>query len=100
MIVINPNNTTHIINLIPRYTPNETIILELYNEQSQVFTEVVNTFTFINGIFELTFDFDFIEADNYQIKITDVNGVVYRGKLYSTAQETQDFKATTDKYYA
>jgi hypothetical protein len=99
MNVINPNNTTHIVKLILRYTP-DTSVVELYNEQTQTNTEVLHTLVITNGIAQLTFDFDFSEGDRYQIKITDINGVVYRGKLYATTQDTQDYKATLDKYYA
>ena len=98
MIIVIPTDTTHIIDLIPRYTPDDSITLNLYNEATQVFTDVVNTFTFLNGILQITFDFTFVEGDNYQLKLTDINGVVFRGKIYTTLQATQDFKATKDKF--
>ena len=47
----------------------------------------------------ITFDYNFIENDKFTIKISDSNGVIYRDKLISTSQTTQDFKSTKDLYY-
>ena len=49
-----------------------------------------------NGNVTLNFDFDFVEADRFQIKITDSNGVYYRGLLFATDQDTQEYKVDKD----
>ncbi len=98
MNVVIPANATHVIKLTPRYTSTSTVVLSLYNEEDRVSTIVANTFTYLNGIFTLTFDFTFAEDDKYQIKITDTNGVVYRGKVFATSQTPQDYKASNGLY--
>jgi len=98
MIVLNPNDTSHSFDIIPRYYPTDYINVFLYNEETK-FTLVVNTYSILNGIMTITFNYTFIEGAKYQIKIEDVNGVVYRDKMFITSQNTQEFKATKDHYY-
>jgi len=98
MIVLNPNDTSHSFDIIPRYYPTDYINVFLYNEETK-FTSVVNTYSILNGIMTITFNYTFIEGAKYQIKIEDANGVVYRDKMFITSQNTQEFKATKDHYY-
>jgi hypothetical protein len=98
MIVLNPENTTHIINFIPRLHPT-VVELSLYNETTQETTIVDNECGTINGVSSLHFDFDFLENQKFQIKLTEDNEVVYRDKIFVTSQTPQEFKATKDHYY-
>lgn len=98
MIVLNPTNTTHGFNFIPRLIHTD-VILSLYNETTQQNEIVDNLCVTNNGISTITFDFDFVESQKFQIKITENNEIVYRDKLFVTAQTPQDFKATKDHYY-
>lgn len=99
MIVILPSTTSHSISFIGRYEPTIACTLTLYNEATKVETVVANTFATVNGITTVNFDFTFVESDKYQVKISDSNGVIFRGKLIATAQTPQDFKQTKDLYY-
>lgn len=94
MNVINPNNTTHEIKIIPRFNPSGDLIFELDNEQI-----IYNTYYFVDGYLKLNFELDILEGQKFQIKITENNEVVYRGKLMATSQNTQTFKALKDLYY-
>ena len=98
MNVVNPNNTTHNLKIIPRANNIGILIFELFNEETkQVF---LPTFTalFEDGYLTLTFDFNFVENQKFQIKIyNDI--IYYRGKLMATSQNTQTFKASKDLYY-
>jgi hypothetical protein len=97
MIVVNPEDANHTFDIIPRYYPSE-IVLTLYNEVTQL-SEVVNQLFIINdGIMTVSFTYTFTEQAKYQIKITDENGVVFRGKLISTSQIPQDYKQTNNLY--
>ena len=98
MIVLNPNDISHIFNIIPRYYPTDYINCYLYNEETQA-TSVVNTYTIYDGIMTVTFNKTLVEGQKYQIMIEDENGVIYRDKLFVTSQTPQDFKATKDLYY-
>lgn len=97
MIVVNPEDANHTFDIIPRYYPSS-IVLTLYNEVTQL-SEVVNQLFIINdGIMTVSFTYTFTEQAKYQIKITDENGVVFRGKLISTSQIPQDYKQTNNLY--
>lgn len=99
MNLVNPNDTSHLIVIIPRrYTYND-LSLELYNEETQVSETIIFTFTVINGFINIYFDYDFIDGQKFQIKITEENEVVYRGKLMVTSQNAQSFKASNELFY-
>ena len=98
MKVVNPNNTTHTIELIPRYYSTDTLTFLLTNETTKAQTEVSQTNTNVNGLISFTFDFTFSERDKYTVKITDVSGVVYRGNIFATDQESQDFNILENYY--
>ena len=98
MKVVDPNNLSHSIELIPR-TYQENVVLDLYNEVTKVETTVANTSSFLDGIFTINFDFTFAENDKYQIKISKGTEIIYRGKLIATTQEPQKYKLTKDLFY-
>lgn len=98
MNVANPNNTTHILKLIPRFNPMGILIFELYNEQTKEKFLPIFTALFEDGYLTLTFDFTFVENQKFQVKIfNDI--IYYRGKLMVTSQNTQNFKASNNLYY-
>ncbi len=98
-MVINPDNTTHTLKVIPRFYPNLDITVYLYNEATQVTETPSNTYNITNGKLNVTFDFTFVNKDRHQIKISEGEKVVYRGKLVTTNQDPQDFKLTDGLYY-
>lgn len=96
MNVINPNNTTHILKLIPRLNPVGLLVFELYNEETKEKFLPIFTTLFEDGYLTLTFDFNFVENQKFQVKIfNDI--VYYRGKVMVTSQE--NFKASNNLYY-
>lgn len=99
MIVINPNNTAHVIKLIPRFYPTDAIVFNLYNETLQTSENLDNEYMIVNGIMSIGFDLECVEGAKYQIKITENDTVIFRGKLFATTQNTETFKATKDLYY-
>lgn len=98
MKVVNPNDTNHTIELIPREY-KEDVVLDLYNEATKEETTVVNVSSVLDGIFSINFDFSFSENDKYQIKVSKDSEVLYRGKLIATSQLPQDYKLTKDLYF-
>ena len=120
MKILNPNNTTHTIILQPRFKP--TGVFSLYfdnlnslptnyalqdgNENdflngSGAILEVKpaeNTYTYINGVLSITFDLTVAEGNRFALKIEESEIVIYRGNLFCTTQETQDYKLTKNKY--
>ena len=99
MTVINPNNTTHTLNVVPRYYPSNDLVISLYNESSKVTSTPVNTYNINDGKLSITFTFTFVDKDRHQVKITDAYNVVYRGKLLTTTQDPQKFKQTEGLYF-
>lgn len=99
MKVVNPNNTSHTLYIIPRTYTYASLTLELYNEETKVSELVDNEFSINDGILSIGFNFDFIEGQKFQIKISEESNIVYRGKLIATDQNTQNFKASNELYY-
>jgi len=99
MKIVLPSNTNHSIDLIPRYYPVGSIDLYLYNEVTKVETLTANTYVTASGLLTIDFALVVSEGDKYQIKITDNEGVVFRGKLLATEQPEQSYKLTAGKYY-
>ena len=98
MKIVNPNNASHSIKLIPRFYEITAITFDLYNEATQENTTVTNVFNVVAGILTLDFDFTFLEDDKYQIKLSENDVVIYRDKLHATSQEPQDYKLTKGLY--
>ena len=98
MKVVDPNNTTHTIKLIPRFYGITSIDLSLYNEATQETTSVTDVYSFTSGVATIIFDFTFEENDKYQFKLVDGSTVIYRGKLIATSQEPQQYKLDNGLY--
>ena len=101
MKVINPNDATHSVSIIPRFNDTTTVTMLITDEATK--TEVLATsFTYVltNGIGVAAFDNTLVEKSKYSFKLLD-NGteIIYRGKMLATTQETQDYKLTTDLYF-
>jgi hypothetical protein len=99
MKVVNPEDTDHIIDLIPRYYPSDKITLSLFNEATKVTENIDNTYTITDGVLFLSFEYTFTENQKFQVKIEEENEVVYRGKLIATSQTPQDYKLTNNVYF-
>ena len=99
MKIVDPNNTNHIIYIVPRYYTDLATTLNIYNETTKVNEVVTNVCTTLNGVTSVNFDYNFNDKGKYQIKLTDVNGVVYRGKIMATSQDSQDYRMTKDLYF-
>ena len=99
MKIVDPNNTNHLIYIVPRYYTDLATTLNIYDEATKVNDVATNVFTTLNGVTTVNFYYNFKDKAKYQIKLTDVNGVVYRGKLMATSQDSQDYKMTKDLYF-
>lgn len=98
MKVVNPNSTTHLIGIIPRYYGFGVTVLSLKNLSENVSDEVAHTIQMVSGFADITFDYAFNERDKYSITLTEGDEVVYRGLLFATDQETQDFDITKNYF--
>jgi hypothetical protein len=106
MKVIDYNNITHSIVLIPRFYEFSTSIdLNILDEGKGVNQTVsITDFATSNGYTTVNFtnaeftDISFYNNGKYQIKITYSDTVVYRGRMIATSQEIQDYKLTNGVY--
>jgi len=106
MKVINPDNSSHSIILIPRlYSLDASIDLEFYDETERTTESIsTSTYTVLNGYLTLTFTdaefstITFYEDGKYQIKISDTSGIIYRGKMIASSQTEEEYKLTNGVY--
>lgn len=99
MKVVNPNNTTHSLKLVPRFNPTLDLTLYIYDEYKCVDFLIENNTVFVDGFLYIDFDFNFTEDDKFQIKILENDIIIYRGKLIATEKDTQTFLKDSDQYY-
>ena len=99
MKVIDPNNTSHTLVLIPRYYPTNSLTLEITEEASGVSESIANTYSITDGELSIEFTYDFTGKDKYSLKLNENTEVVYRGKLIVTDKQAQDYKLTNGLYY-
>lgn len=100
-MIINPDNATHTLRVIPRYNPTGSLLLTIKDTTRDIVETVALSsyaFTTTGGI-EFDFDFTATSETRYQLTITEGTEVVYRGIAIATAQDTQEYKLTNDKYY-
>lgn len=95
MTILDPDNSTHSIKLIPRYYNIDNVhTVSLYDEDLRTSSNLtIDTRTLSNGYIVYGFDLTTVEGKEYQIKITDntTSNIVYRGKIFVTSQTTQDY---------
>ena len=98
MKVIDPTDTSHELKIVPRYFPDDTIVVTLKNEVTKTEYTPTPTYRILNGFMYVSFTYTFTNKDKYEIKITEGTSVVYRGKIHATTQTPQDYKITNGLY--
>ena len=99
-MTVNTNDTTHEILLTPRYFPCNIIEVHIKDSFKGIDTVLECNYQERNSLLVVSFDYNFEDEHNYQIKITDANtqDLVYRGEVLSTTQNTQEYSSTTNRY--
>lgn len=96
MTILNPNNTTHNIVIIPRYDV-ENITLILRNEETDVTEEFDLFSTYANGYMTIELEKEVKEGENFEIEVRDINVILFRGKVFCTEQtDLENYKNNTD----
>lgn len=98
MKVLDPDDTTHSVSFIPRFTPSGAITLEISKEGYQNIETVANSYSITNGIVTIQFDYTVIEGERYAMKLTNASSVVYRGKIMVTGQSSQEYSTSLDYF--
>lgn len=99
MKVVNPVDTTHNVDIIPRFYPTEALTMVMYNEATQESSNPTVSYWYSDGYMSFEFDFEFTEGKRYQFQLSEGINVVYVGKFIATTQESQEYKQTNDLYY-
>lgn len=98
-MVVNTNNTSHLLKVTPRLFPCTDIEIYITDSFRSTVDVVSPTYWEDNNLLNISFDYSFEDESNYQIKITDENSeVVFRGEILSTSQNTQDYSLTSNRY--
>jgi len=92
MIIIDPNDTTHNITITPRYYNSNTNTFKITDEDNRTETSLANTKTISGGEATYQLSLTTTEGKSYSVKIEDGSTVVWRGKMFVTAQATQNYK--------
>lgn len=98
MIVVDSTQTTHTSSIYPRFIPCLGVVYELYNETTREAIEIPNIYTVVDGIMSITYNYTFIEDSKFQVKVTQGEDVVYRGRLIALNQDTQEYDPTDGIY--
>jgi hypothetical protein len=98
MKILLPSLTTHTINIRPRVYPTGTLSLAITKEVTGVITTVTPTYVIVNDVMTLTFDLTGLESERFTVKLTEGAVIIYRCKLFFTAQTPQDYKITLNEF--
>lgn len=93
MVVIDLSGTYNIF-IIPRTLNVDNVhTFSLTDEDTRIPTNISNTKVIDNGYIDYTVAFSTAEGKSYSLKITDdtTTLVVWRGKVFATAQTTQNY---------
>ena len=93
MIVVDLSGSYNIF-IIPRtLNIDNSHTFSLTNEDTRVAASISNTKVISGGYIDYSVSFSTAEGNSYSLKITDdvTTLVVYRGKVFATAQTTQNY---------
>ena len=96
MNVLLPIDTVQELIFIPRFEA-DTVKISLLNEFSEVKTDLQLAAIYSNGFMTVALIHDFSEGDNYIYEVTDTSdNLMYRGKIFITGQDSQNYNLQTD----
>ena len=98
-MAVNTNDTTHEIKVTPRFFPCTSIDIHIKDSYKGTDTVIECEYREHNNLLYLTFDYDFTDESNYQVKVLDTDlEIIFRGEVLSTTQDTQEYSSTSNRY--
>lgn len=96
MIVVNSQSITHLISILPRYYKYVTSNVDVFFTNEDTRKDINHNLTEVNvddGNLIFRTDANFKENATYRVKIfsNDINEVVFRGKIFATKQNKQNY---------
>ena len=98
MRVVLPASASHTIAVVPRYYGFVGAVLTLTSLVKDVDAVVAHTENLVDGVLEISFDYDFDEGDRFTVKLMEADEVVWRGEIFATAQDVQNFDVSKNYY--
>ena len=96
MNILLPIDTAQDLIFIPRFQA-QTVKISLVNEFTEVKTDLELAATYSNGFMTVQMTHEFTEGDNFTYEVTDTsNNLMYRGKIFITEQDTQNYNLNQD----
>lgn len=97
MKVFLPIDTNQTLTIIPRFESTNVKVL-IRDKETDTTTTLVRTATTTDGYMDITIAYDFVEAKQYEITVTDDSDVLmYRGQCFATAQtDLENYKMNSD----
>ena len=98
MKILLPSTISHTIPIKPRVNVTDTLSVGIKNDSTGVSITTTPSYTLSHGIMLLTFNLTGLEGERFTVKLSQGIEVVYRCKLFFTAQAAQNYKITKNKY--
>jgi hypothetical protein len=92
MIVIDPNDASHDLRVIPRVYNNNANTITLYDENRRTTSTPSNVKAISNGYATYTLSLTVVEGDSFSVKIVEGSTVIWRGRIFATDQTTQSYQ--------
>jgi len=86
MNILRPIATAQTITVVPRSSASSGITIELTDENTNSSTTITPSVTNTDGYMALEAIFSVLEGTFYNFSVILSGGIIYRGKLYCTAQ--------------
>lgn len=95
MEVFKPISTSQTLIIIPRRNASS-VTLNIRDEDTDSIQSMSLSTTYLNGYLSMDFAYDFHEGGNYELEVTDANGLLWRGKAFATSQTPQEYHLNND----
>lgn len=97
MKVFLPIATDQTLTIIPRFESTNVKVL-IRDKETDTTTTLVRTSIFTDGYMAIIIAYNFVEAKQYEISVTDDSDIlIYRGQGYSTSQtDLENYKLNND----
>ncbi len=94
MNLVNPDATSHTLQIVPRYYPDGDVLIRLQNKATKGTVSITVTPLISGGYLYVTFAHIFMDRSDYSIIIEEGSDCLYRGKIFATTQynDTQNYK--------
>jgi hypothetical protein len=97
MIVLTPSTSPQTFSCIPR--DNTFNVMQITDEQTNITTTItINSRTTGNYVYTITANFALIEGHTYNLVLKFGNNIIYKDKVFCTAQPLVTFSVNNNQY--